>query len=60
MIRLPGGYNTDLCDNHAKMTRRNLLRLGGSSILGLSLGQLLRLIATASPAAAARGGPGWG
>lgn len=60
MIRLPGGYNTDLCDTHAKMTRRNLLRLGGSSILGLSLGQLLRLNATASPAAAAKGGPGWG
>jgi hypothetical protein len=60
MIRLPGGLNTDLCDTHAKLTRRDLLRLGGSSILGLSLGQLLRLNAQASPAAAARGGPGWG
>jgi hypothetical protein len=60
MIRLPGGLNTDLCDTHAKMTRRDLLRIGGSSILGLSLGQLLRLNASASPAPATRGGPGWG
>src|SRR6266516_3779713 len=60
MIRLPGGFNTDLCDSHAKMTRRDLLRIGGSSILGLTLGQLLRLNAQASPAAARGGGPGWG
>jgi len=67
MIRLPGGFNSDLCDTHAKLTRRDLLRLGGSSILGLSLGQLLRLQAsaatpavTATAAAATRGGPGWG
>src|SRR5436189_4087630 len=61
MIRLPGGLNTDLCDTHAKLTRRDLLRLGGSSILGLSLGQLLNLQAkAATPAAALKGGPGWG
>jgi Protein of unknown function (DUF1501) len=59
MIRIPGGLNTDLCDVHAKLTRRNLLRLGGSSILGLSLGQMLRLNARANPAPAG-GGPGWG
>ena len=61
MIRLPGGLNTDLCDTHAKLTRRDLLRLGGSSILGLSLGQLLNLQAKAAvPGAATKGGPGWG
>ena len=61
MIRLPGGLNTDLCDTHAKMTRRDLLRLGGSSILGLSLGQMLNLKASASTApVATKGGPGWG
>ncbi|MFM8333979.1 MAG: DUF1501 domain-containing protein, partial [Opitutaceae bacterium] len=61
MIRLPGGLNTDLCDTHAKMTRRDLLRVGGSSILGLSLGQMLRLNAQTSASAPARhGGPGWG
>src|SRR5215510_2579963 len=61
MIRIPGGLNTDLCDTHAKMTRRNLLRIGGSSILGLSLGQMLRLNAFGASAAGAKGGgPGWG
>ena len=66
MIRLPGGFNSDLCDTHAKMTRRDLLRLGGSSILGLSLGQMLKLNAASATApvtataSATRGGPGWG
>ena len=41
------------------MTRRDLLRLGGSSILGLSLGQLLNLNAKASDGTP-KGGPGWG
>ncbi len=60
MIRLPGGFNSDLCDLHAKMTRRDLLRLGGSSILGLSLGQMLKLNASAATPSATHGGPGWG
>jgi hypothetical protein len=59
MIRIPGGLNTDLCDTHAKMTRRDLLRIGGSSILGLSLGSLLKLSANAAEAPKG-GGPGWG
>jgi hypothetical protein len=59
MIRLPGGFNTDLCDTHAKMTRRDLLRVGGSSILGLSLASLLRLNANAAESGKG-GGPGWG
>src|SRR5687768_9148668 len=60
MIRIPGGFNTDLCDTHGKMTRRNLLRVGGSSILGLSLGQMLRLNAFGNTATSGKGGPGWG
>jgi hypothetical protein len=60
MIRIPGGLNTDLCDQHAKLTRRDLLRIGGSSILGLSLGSMLRLNATAAGTGATGGGPGWG
>ncbi|MEO6246928.1 MAG: DUF1501 domain-containing protein, partial [Opitutaceae bacterium] len=60
MIRLPGGINSDLCDTYAKLTRRDLLRLGGSSILGLSLGQMLNLKANATAAPANKGGPGWG
>jgi hypothetical protein len=61
MIRLPGGTCSDLCDAQMKMSRRDLLRLGGSSLLGLSLGQCLglRAHAEASPVASA-GSPGWG
>ena len=59
MIRLPGGTCSDLCDAETKMTRRDLLRLGGSTMLGLSLGQLLNLTANANTTSAS-GGPGWG
>ena len=58
MIHLPGDYCTDLCDSNLKMTRRNLLRVGGSTMLGLSLGSLLNLKARA--AEAAKGPAGWG
>ena len=59
MIRLPGGTCSDLCDAETKMTRRDLLRLGGSTMLGLSLGQLLNLKASANTGAIG-GAPGWG
>src|SRR5690349_6848026 len=59
MIRLPGGTCSDLCDAEMKMTRRDLLRLGGSSLLGLSLGQMLQLNARGG-LPEAKGGPGWG
>ena len=60
MIHLPGGTCSDLCDSNLKLTRRDLLRLGGSTMLGLSLGQLLNLNARASEVAPTTGGPGWG
>jgi hypothetical protein len=41
------------------MTRRDVLRVGGSGILGLSLGSMLRLQAVAQEGADG-GGPGWG
>ncbi len=59
MLRIPGEFCTDLCDANLKMTRRDLLRVGGSSILGLSLGSLFQLGARASDAGI-KGGPGWG
>lgn len=59
MIHLTGGTCSDLCDAEMKLTRRDLLRLGGSSLLGLSLGQMLNLSAHAS-APVPGGGPGWG
>ena len=59
MLRIPGEFCTDLCDANLKMTRRDLLRIGGSSILGLSLGSMFQLGARASDVGT-KGGPGWG
>jgi hypothetical protein len=42
------------------MTRRDLLRIGGAGMLGLSLGSLFQLQARAAQSGTATGGPGWG
>ena len=42
------------------MTRRDLLRVGGAGMLGLSLGSLFKLQALAAEAGRPAGGPGWG
>ena len=60
MIKITGGTCSDLCDPHLKMTRRDLLRVGGASILGLSLGSLFKLQAFAGETGKHAGGPGWG
>ena len=60
MIKIPGGTCSDLCDPNLKMTRRDLLRVGGAGMLGLSLGGLLKLQARAAESGALTGGPGWG
>ncbi len=60
MIRISGGICSDLCDPQLKLTRRDLLRVGGAGILGLSLGSLLKLQALASESPKPAGGPGWG
>ena len=63
MIRIPGQPGRDLCDNHLGVTRRDLLRVGGSAILGLTLGSIFELKARAAEAAikgATGAGPGWG
>jgi hypothetical protein len=43
IIRVPGQPGKDLCDRHLGVTRRDILRVGGSSVLGLSLGSMLQL-----------------
>ena len=61
MLKLPGGLCSDLCDPKLKLTRRDLLRVGGAGILGLSLGSLLKLQASAEETGKpGGGGPGWG
>ncbi len=63
MLRIPGQLGNDLCDRGIGLTRRDLLRVGGASLLGLSLADILQLkaaqAATNSPEAFAGSGPGW-
>ena len=58
MLVVPGALNKDTCDG---VTRRDVLRIGGSAICGLSMPELLRLQSlSASEATHVGGGPGWG
>ncbi|MFO1095571.1 MAG: DUF1501 domain-containing protein [Planctomycetaceae bacterium] len=59
LIRVPGQPGKDLCDSHLGVTRRDILRVGGSGMLGLSLGGMLELQAKAN-STGALGGAGWG
>tara|TARA_B100000686_G_scaffold346701_1_gene433902 strand:+ start:149 stop:1615 length:1467 start_codon:yes stop_codon:yes gene_type:complete len=58
MIRIPGELAKDLCDNHLGVSRRDVLRVGGSSMLGLTLGGMFELQAKSKDHKP--GGPGWG
>ena len=60
MIRIPGELGKDLCDKQLGMTRRDLLRIGGSGLMGLSLAGLFKLQAKAKEAGILSGGAGWG
>ncbi|MEW4565145.1 DUF1501 domain-containing protein [Bremerella sp. JC770] len=61
MLVIPGSKAKDVCDSHLGPTRRDLLRVGGSAMLGLSLGQMLNLQSGQAQAAAASAhGPNFG
>ncbi len=60
MLVIPGQPGKDLCDRQLGITRRDLLRVGGSAMLGLTLGDLLKRQAAAAAEPAVGGGPGWG
>ncbi len=59
MIRVPGQPGRDLCDTHLGVTRRDLIRVGGSALLGLTLGSMFELKARAGVSTAKKA-PGWG
>lgn len=63
MLIVPGAPGRDLCDPTLGVTRRDVLRVGGSGLMGLSLGAMFQLRARAALAAPAgeapAGGPGW-
>jgi uncharacterized protein (DUF1501 family) len=62
MLVVPGSLGKDLCDEGLGLSRRDVLRVGGSGMLGLTLGSLFSLQAKAGDAKAKPqdGGPGWG
>ena len=61
MLNIQGEAGKDLCDRQLGATRRDVLRVGGSSMLGLSLANVLQLqSAAASNKGDIQGGPGWG
>src|SRR5579883_2307771 len=60
MLIIPGQSGKDLCDPGLTMSRRELLRVGGSGLLGLSLGAMFQLQARAAQPGERSGGPGWG
>ncbi len=61
MLRISGQPGRDLCDAHLGVSRRDIIRVGGSAIMGLTLGSLFKLRAeAAAEPAVAKGGPGWG
>lgn len=60
MFRIVGNAAKDLCDPQLKVTRRDIMRVGGSAVLGLSLGNMLKLqSANASVAPTSAQGAGW-
>jgi hypothetical protein len=59
MFRIQGALGKDLCDEHLRVSRRDVLRVGGSGLLGLSLGSMLKLQAHGNDAQVISA-PGWG
>src|SRR5262245_7685285 len=57
MLVIPGRPGKDTCDG---MTRRDLLRVGGTAEFGFGLADLFRLQAQATREGGAYGGPGFG
>lgn len=58
MFRVQGALGKDLCDSDLSVSRRDVLRVGGSGLMGLSLANLLKLQANGSESPVSA--PGWG
>ncbi|MCP3695123.1 MAG: DUF1501 domain-containing protein [Planctomycetaceae bacterium] len=59
MLVIPGQAGKDLCDSNLGVSRRQLLQVGGSTMLGMGLGSMLQMQAAAA-AEGTGGGAGWG
>ncbi|MCA8986826.1 MAG: DUF1501 domain-containing protein [Planctomycetaceae bacterium] len=62
MFTIKGQLGKDVCDSHVGLTRRDVLRVGGSGMLGLSLSSMLQLrsASAANQKLIQHGGAGWG
>ena len=56
MLCIPGQPGKDVCDRNVGVTRRDILRVGGSAVMGMTLGQMFGL---QSAQANTGSGPGW-
>ena len=59
MFSILGQRAKDLCDRRQGMSRRDVLRVGGSGMFGLTLGSMLQMKSQAEESKIG-GGPGWG
>ncbi|QDT50053.1 hypothetical protein Pan258_41090 [Symmachiella dynata] len=60
MLVIPGQLGKDVCDKNVGPSRRDLLRVGGSAMLGMGLGTMFDLQNAVAKGPEAVGGPGWG
>jgi uncharacterized protein (DUF1501 family) len=60
MLVIPGQSGKDLCDREVRLSRRQLMQVGGSAMLGLNLASLLRSDARARASSSGSGGIGFG
>lgn len=59
MLRIPGQSGKDNCDKGVGPSRRDILRVGGSAMMGMSLGQMMELQSAQANNETSGGGPGW-
>ena len=59
MFRIAGEPGKDLCDRELGVSRRDVLRVGGSGLFGLSLGSMLKLQSASAASPLNRVAPGW-
>ncbi len=60
MLVIPGQRGKDVCDSQLGVSRRDLLRVGGSAMLGLGLGSMLKLKEASGEEVLKARGPGAG
>ncbi|MBM83534.1 MAG: hypothetical protein CMJ78_23490 [Planctomycetaceae bacterium] len=60
MLVVPGQPGKDLCDRNLGVTRRDLLRVGGASMMGLTLADMLQMQEASAKESSLIGAAGWG